>query len=58
MLSNGMKIFTDIPIVVVGMSLFLFAFISVFFRTFLRENSKAYYQKIANLTLNAEDNHE
>lgn len=58
MLSIGMKLFTDIPIVVVGMALFLFAFVSVFLRTFFRSNSKAYYQKIANLPLSNEHKHE
>ena len=55
MLSEGMKIFTDIPIVVVGMGLFLLAFVIVTARIFLRPNSKSYYRKIAEMPLKNED---
>jgi len=54
MLSQGMKIFTDIPIVVFGMGLFLFAFASVVIRTYFRYQSKEFYQKLAAMPLSEE----
>lgn len=58
MLSHGLKFFTDIPITLIGMILFMIAFFGVTAWTFLRSQSKEFYQKVANLPLTEEQQHE
>lgn len=50
MLSSGMKVFTDTPLTVIGMGLFLFAFAMVVIWTF-RKNGKKFYSKVEKLPL-------
>jgi cbb3-type cytochrome oxidase subunit 3 len=50
MLSSGMKVFTDTPLTVIGMILFLFAFAMVVMWTF-RKNGKKFYSKVEKLPL-------
>ena len=50
MLSSGLKIFTDTPLTVIGMILFLVTFALVVMWTF-RKNSKNFYSKVDKLPL-------
>lgn len=58
MLSHGLKFFTDIPITLVGMILFMLAFLGITTWTFLRSQSKEFYQRVGNLPLTEEQSHE
>ena len=58
MLSLGLKIFTDIPLTVIGLALFVTAFTLIFLRTFFRPQSKSFYQNIAEFALREDQNHE
>ncbi len=58
MLSLGLKFFTDIPITLVGMILFMLAFLGITTWTFLRSQSKEFYQRVSNLPLIEENEHE
>lgn len=58
MLSHGLLFFTDVPITVVGMILFLAAFSGITAWTFFRVQSKEFYQKVAELPFNEEIGHE
>jgi hypothetical protein len=51
MLAAGLKFFSDTPVSVFGMILFLIAFFAVTAWTFLRLDSRDYYQDIAKLPL-------
>ena len=54
MLSLGMKFFTDVPLTIVGLALFVFSFVMVLAQIYLRRDSKEYYQKVAELPLQRE----
>jgi cbb3-type cytochrome oxidase subunit 3 len=54
MLSTGMKFFTDTPITVAGLVLFVMAFALVIAQVYFRKNSKKYYQNLAEMPLKSE----
>lgn len=58
MLSAGLIYFTDIPLVLVGLMLFVFSFSGVTVWTFFRARSKEFYQKIAEMPLREDIHHE
>ncbi len=58
MLSLGLKVFTDIPLTVLGLALFVTAFALIFLRTFFRPNSKSFYQEIAEFALREDKGHD
>ncbi len=58
MLSHGLKFFTDIPLTLIGMALFMLAFLGVAAWTFFRSQSKEFYRKVGNLPLTEEQPHE
>ncbi len=58
MLSQGAKLFSDIPITVFGMFIFLLVFTAVTIWTFFRPQSKDFYKKIENLPFSGDQNNE
>lgn len=58
MLSQGAKLFSDIPLTVLGMVIFLLVFMAVTLWTFFRPQSKQFYKEIENLPFSGEQNHE
>ena len=50
--------FSDIPLTILGMLIFLIIFIVVMLWTYLRPESKEFYTKIERLPLNGEDGYE
>jgi cytochrome c oxidase cbb3-type subunit 4 len=58
MLSQGMKFFTDTPLTLFAMILFMMAFLGITVWTFFRSHSKEHYQKLAKQPLLEEPSHE
>lgn len=58
MLSRGLLLFTDIPMTVVGMILFMAVFTAVTVWTFFRFQSREFYQDVAEMPLREEGHRE
>ena len=54
MLSSGLNYFTEIPMVVFALLLFVAAFAAITWRTYFRNSSKDYYVNVAELPLKEE----
>lgn len=54
LLAQGLKHFTDVPLSVVGMLVFIVTFSAISVWTLFRVHSKEFYQKIARLPLGKE----
>lgn len=58
MLANGLKCFTDTPLTVLGMLVFLVTFVGVVLWTFFRSQSGTYYGELAKLPFSMGPEHE
>lgn len=54
MLATGAKLFTDIPLTVVGMLLFIAAFVAIAWRTYF-SLSKEFHQQLAHMPLTEDE---
>jgi hypothetical protein len=54
MLSEGLKFFTDLPLTIMGLMIFLVAFMSITTWTLFRAQAKEFYQKVAEMPLREE----
>lgn len=58
MLTHGLKFFTDIPLTIIGMVLFMLAFLGIAAWIYLPSRSKDFYQTLSYLPLIEEHEHE
>ena len=56
MLSAGLSYFTEIPMVIFALLLFVGAFAAITWRTYFRKSSKEYYGELAQFPLKEESN--
>lgn len=58
MLATGLKYFTDTPLTVIGLFIFITVFSGITMWTFMRRRSRQYYRKMSQMPLDEGDKNE